>query len=87
MINKVYEKLRHNVIAEYRRIYTPFFYINLKPKVYTYKVRRGRFYGYPAVWKNWECEGKDVSTFNKKFGELLDLNNDKPNTNVLKMRA
>jgi len=88
MIEKRYEKLRENTIAEYRRIVTPFFYIKLKTRTYTknYTV----YWGGQAI-KVWAIEYDDKlrgsMVFNEKLVKRLELENERPIGNVLKIRA
>lgn len=98
MIERKYIRLRKDAVAEYRRIKTPFFYINLKPKEYTHYDYKSPFLhmcmfgsyllprGMTARHHGWK-DGKKNHVFNKELEKLLDVANETIEDNVLRMKA
>ena len=93
MIDKKYERLSKGVVAEYRRLVTPFFYIRLKTRTYKYYERKSMFMlgmmlpkGHYYHLKGWEDE-KLKHVYDDKLKKRLELANDQESNNVLKLRA
>ena len=98
MIEKKYIKLRKNVVAEYRRLATPFFYINLKTITYTHYDYRSPFLnmGYFGVIRlpegqtvrnrGWRDE-KGSAILNKDIEKKLDIANEKTDDNIVMIKA
>ena len=97
MIERKYLRLRKGVVAEYRRIKTPFFYINLKPKEYAYYdykspfLNLGMFGGLIPLPKGTTfryCGWKDKKgdhVIDKDVEKLLDIANGKVEDNILRL--
>lgn len=95
MIEKKYIRLRKDVVAEYRRIVTPFFYVNLKPITYTYRCTRLKFLALPfgdglpippeiqPLDKRWESPKGRVT--DEKLEKKLDIENEKPKDNLIRL--
>jgi len=91
-------RLRKDTIAQYRRIRTPLFYINLKPRIFSrfeYKTRHfpatlftpGFFLppGHEMTIKGWkDAKGKLVDT---DLCKRLDIINSQPHDNVIRLQA
>lgn len=97
-LDKQYRRLRKDVVAEYRRIVTPFFFFRIKPIIYKrneYKTRilGGRYMIPPILLPKSKAYIKVDWVDNKgnyAFGDLkkrLEVENKKTASNVLKITA
>lgn len=84
-IETKFDKLRQNTIAVYRRVLTPFFYVNLKTKTYKRSQWPVNFYGLIGVYTGWRCNG-DVVT-DRELITKLDAANKRVTGNVLRIIA
>ncbi len=97
-VDKKYKRLRRDVVAEYRRIITPLFYLKLKPKVFKRRVYKS--YGIPGnayvppmplppgefiVRKEWNDESGVRQ--NEKTSKHLDAVNSQAPNNILRISA
>ncbi len=90
-IEKKLCRLRHGVVAQYRRIATPFFVYNLKPKEYKrYEYKSHMFMGavlpndMTMIYKGWTDEN-DREIYDERLILLLEAENKKITDNIIRL--
>lgn len=102
IIESKFIRLKKDHIAEYRRLVTPFFYINLKPREYRHYDYKAPYLdlGFFGVFRapirtpsgemvryhGWK-DKKDNRVIDKEIEKQLNLTNEKIEDNILRLKA